>query len=143
LIAASRFFATCDRLSSGGISRKAYGRPVGSADASAKLIELRQAVAIRAVDDDGVRVRDVEPVLDDGRGDEDVVLVGHEVEHRLFELLFAHLAVADGQLGLRHETCDQVGNRRDRLHAVVDHVDLALALELVAQCLAGSLRNRT
>ena len=50
------------------------GRPIGSADAAAQLIELRQAVAIGAVDDDRVGVRDVEAVLDDRRRQQDVEL---------------------------------------------------------------------
>ena len=41
--------------------------PVRAAHAPAKLIQLAEAVAVRAVDDDGVRERDVEAVLDDAR----------------------------------------------------------------------------
>src|SRR5690606_5203120 len=37
---------------------------VRAPDAPAKLMKLRQSEAVRAVDDDGVGVRDVEPVLD-------------------------------------------------------------------------------
>ena len=142
-IAASRFFATGRQRVLGRDQQEGVRRPVGSADAAAQLIELRQAVAIGAIDDDGVRVRDVEPVFDDGRGDEHVVLVRHEVEHRLFELLFAHLAVADDQLGLRHQTRDQVGKRVDRLHAVVDDVDLAARARARGARRGGSLRSRT
>ena len=48
--------------------------PIGSPDAAAQLIELRQAVAVGAVDDDRVGVRDVEAVLDDRRRQQDVEL---------------------------------------------------------------------
>ena len=51
------------------------GRPIGSADAAAQLIELRQAVPIGAVDDDRVGVRDVEAVFDDRRRQQHVELL--------------------------------------------------------------------
>ena len=63
---------------------------------------------------------------------EHVVLVRHEVEHRLLELLLSHLPVPDGDLRLGHEPRDQVRNREDRLDAVVDDVDLPAAFQLVA-----------
>ena len=79
------------------------GAPIGAADAAAQLVELRQAVAIGAVDDDRVRVRDVEAVLDDRRRQQDVELVRDEVDHHLLELVLAHLPVADADPRLRHE----------------------------------------
>src|SRR4051794_27731100 len=45
-----------------------------SADATTQLVELRQSERVRAVDDDGVGVRDVEARLDDRRAHEDVEL---------------------------------------------------------------------
>src|SRR2546428_13753629 len=39
----------------------------GATDAAAKLVEIRQAEKVGLVDDDRVRVRNVEPVCDDGR----------------------------------------------------------------------------
>ena len=87
-------------------------RPIGSPDAAAQLIELRQAVAIGAVDDDRVGVRDVEAVLDDRRREQDVELARDEVEHRALERLLVHLAVADDDARLGHEPLDQA--RRSR-----------------------------
>ena len=46
LIAASRFFATCDSDVFRRDQQERVGRTIGSADAAAQLIELRQAVAI-------------------------------------------------------------------------------------------------
>ena len=84
------------------------GAAIRSADAAAQLIELRQAVAVGAVDDDRVRVRDVEAVLDDRRREQHVVLVRDEVDHHPLELVLAHLAVADGDPRFRHEPRDQI-----------------------------------
>ena len=40
------------------------------ADTAAQLVERREPEAVRVVDDDRVRVRQVEPVLDDRRRDQ-------------------------------------------------------------------------
>ena len=81
-IAASRFFATGDSVVLGRDQQVGVRRPVGPADAAAELVELRQPVAVGAVDDDRVGVRDVEAVLDDGGRQQHVELPRHEVEHR-------------------------------------------------------------
>ena len=143
LIAASRFFATGDRLSSGGISRYAYAGRSRSADAAAQLIQLRQTVSIGAIDDDRVGVRDVEAVLDDRRRQQHVELVRHEVEHRALERVLGHLAVADDDARVGHEPLQQIADRIDRLDAVVDEVDLAAAFELGADRARDHLRDRT
>ena len=106
------------------------GAAIGAADAAAKLVELAEAVAVGAVDEDGVGERNVEAVLDDGGGDEHVVLVIHEGEHDSFEFAFAHLAVADDDARGGHQFLDVRGDFVDGLDAVVDEVDLAAALEL-------------
>ena len=103
---------------------------VGATHSSAQLVELRQAVPLGMVDDDRVDVRNVDPVLDDRRRDQDVVAVGNKVDHHPFERLLARLAVRHGEPSLRHETADQVGDRGDRLDAVVHQVDLAAARQL-------------
>ena len=103
---------------------------VAAAYAAAELVELREAVAVGAVDDDGVGERDVEAVFDDGGGDQDVVLVVHEGEHDAFELGFGELAVADDDAGGGDELADLGGELVDGFDAVVDEVDLASAFEL-------------
>ena len=96
-IAASRFLATGDSDVLRRNQQVGVGAPVGSPDPPAQLVELRQPVAIGAIDDDRVRVRDVEAVLDDRRRQQHVVLVRDEVDHRLLELVLPHLAVADAR----------------------------------------------
>src|SRR5262249_1417687 len=70
-------------------------RSIGPPHAPAQLIELRQTVPIGGIDDDGVRVWNVEPVLDNRRRQEDVEVPLDETEHRALELVFADLTVAD------------------------------------------------
>ncbi len=105
------------------------GAAIGAADASAKLIELAEAVAIGAVDEHGVGERNVEAVLDDGGRDEHVEFVAHEGEHHAFEFLFAHLAVAHGDARGGNEFLNPRGDLVDRFDAIVNEVDLPAALE--------------
>ncbi len=106
------------------------GAAIRSSDAAAKLVQLRQAIAICAIDDDRVRVRDVETVLDDRRREEHIVLVRDEIDHDPLELVFTHLAMTDSDLGFGHEPRDQIAEGVDRLDAVVNEVDLAAAFHL-------------
>ena len=106
------------------------GAAIGAADAAAELVELAEAVAVGAVDEDGVGERDVEAVFDDGGGDEHVVLVVHEGEHDAFQLGFGHLAVAHDDARGGDEFLDARGDFVDGFDAVVDEVDLAAAFEL-------------
>src|SRR4029434_8865586 len=83
---------------------------VRAPDAAAKLIELRQPVSVRPVDDDRVGAWNVDAVLDDRRGDQHVVFVIDEIEHGLLHFFFAHLAVRDNDPRLRDDAADQVGH---------------------------------
>src|SRR5581483_6027868 len=49
------------------------GPQLGAADAAAQLIELRQAEAVGAVDDQRIGGRDIEPGFDDGGRQQHVV----------------------------------------------------------------------
>ena len=88
----ARFVA---QLARGRHEQVRIGALVGATDAPAQLIKLRQSEQIRAVDDDGVGARNVQPAFDDGGRHEHVVLALDEVEHGLFQARFAHLTVAD------------------------------------------------
>ncbi len=124
--------AACDlgELGVWGDEQVGVGAAVGAAYAAAELVELGEAVAVGAVDDDGVGEGDVEAVLDDGGGDEDVVLVVHEGEHDAFELGLGELTVTDDDAGGGDELADEGGELVDVFDAVVDEVDLAAAFEL-------------
>ncbi len=69
--------------------------PVRPSHPSAQLVQLAQPVALGVLDDDGVRQRNIQAVLDDRGADEHVVLVAHEAEQHLLQFRFAHLPVAD------------------------------------------------
>src|SRR5690606_35555735 len=69
------------------------GLMVRAADAAAELVQLREAQAVRAVDDDRVRGRNVDAALDDRRAHEHVEAPVVEVEHDLLERALGHLSV--------------------------------------------------
>jgi hypothetical protein len=109
-------------------------RPVlPPADPAAELVQLAQPEPVGVVDDDRVRVRDVQARLDDGGRDEDVRLVADELHHRLLHLPLAHLPVADHDPGVGDHLLHVVGELQNVAHPVVDEVDLPLPLQLAEQ----------
>ena len=109
---------------------------VRAADAAAQLVELREAEAVGALDDDRVRGGHVDAGLDDRRADEQVDALRVEVAHHVLELALGHLAVRDGDPRLGHELREPLGGRRDRVDVVVQEVDLPAALQLAQRGLA-------
>ena len=103
-----------------------------SSHPAAQLVELREAEAVGVVDDQRVRIRDVDAGLDDGRAHEHVVLLLPEVDDDLLEAVFVHLAVGDGDPRLGHEFGEVAGHGFDVADPVVDVEDLALAHEFAS-----------
>ena len=106
------------------------GALAAAADTPAQLVQLAEPVLVGAVDDERVRVGDVEAGLDDGRRDEHVELALPEVDHDLLERRLGHLAVGDGDARLGHELGELGGDAVDARHAVVHEEHLALAQQL-------------
>ena len=106
------------------------GLVTGAADAAAELVEVGEAEAVGAVDDDGIGVRDIDAAFDDGGADEDVGLTGDEAVHDFLELTFLHLTVTGfdgGAFGAEGE--EFFDHAFDAADAVVEEEDLALAVE--------------
>src|SRR5258708_738601 len=107
------------------------GAPVGSSDSSTQLIELREPEPVGAVDQNRVAQRNIEAVLDDRGRNQYVGFVVHEFQHHFFQFAFRHLSVADDNSGFRNKRLDLGGNFPDGVHAVVDEIDLAPALQFL------------
>src|SRR4051794_24826788 len=103
------------------------------AHAPADLVELGEPEQVRALDDQRVRLRDVDAGLDDARRDEHVGLAAQEAHHPLLELLLVELAVRDLERHVRAQAAQALGRLVDRLDAVVDEERLAVALLLPHQ----------
>jgi hypothetical protein len=110
-----------------------------ASDATAELVQLGEAEAVGALDNDRVAVGDIEAVLDDRGADKDVRFAGDKARHHPFQLQLGHLAMADGNGSLGHEVAELGGDRIDRLHAIVQVKDLSAALELACDGLLDEL----
>jgi hypothetical protein len=116
---------------------------VRAADAAAQLVQLREAEAVGAVDDDGVGGRHVDAALDDGRAQQHVEALVVEIDHQLLEVALAHLAVADADLRLGQQLAELAADLLDVLDLVVHEVDLAAAAQLAQHGLAQQSRRST
>src|SRR5690606_9289353 len=96
------------------------------------LVELRESELVRTIDDERVRIRNVETAFNNGGGHEDVHLTIHEAAHDLLELLLLHLPVADLDLRVRYQPLHPLSEGVDRLDTVVDEEDLAAAVHLAS-----------
>ena len=63
----------------GGRREQRIGALLGSADAAAQLIELRQTEHVGAMDDQRIGGRDIETRFDDGRRQQHVEFAGHRI----------------------------------------------------------------
>ena len=86
---------------------------------AAQLVQLRNAQPVRIDDDEGVRLRKVDAVFDDGRGDEDVRFALVKLENAVFQHRFVHAAVCDADFALGNDLLDLRREAVDTLHAVV------------------------
>ncbi|TXT21979.1 MAG: Uncharacterized protein FD138_3859 [Planctomycetota bacterium] len=99
------------------------------ADSPAKLMQVCESIILSVIDEDRVRVRDVDTAFDDRCADEDVELAVHELDHDLFEFVPLHLPVPDPDASFRHDPLNPVGHRLDVVDAIVNEEDLAIAIE--------------
>ena len=129
------FGAFGDRLVGGG-GQIGIGAGLGAADAAADLVELGEAEAIGAVDDQRVGAGDVEPGFDDGGGEQHVIALVVEGAHAFFDFAGGHLAVRGDGFDLGDFGADefldigQVGDAGD------DEEALAAAIVFAQQGLA-------
>ncbi len=100
------------------------------------MVEIGEAEAIGAVDEDGVGVGDVDSGFNDGGGEEDVCFVVNEGVHDGFEIVFVHLAVADEDACFGDEFSEFPMDHFDGFDAVVEEEDLAAALDFAAYGIA-------
>lgn len=125
--------ATCD-----GVTREekdGVGLSISTTDSSSQLVEIGEAKAVGAVDEDGVGIRDIDAGLNDGGGEENVGFAFDEFIHDHLELIFFHLAVADDYFCRRNEFIETFGEFVDGFDSVVEEEDLAATVQLILDSL--------
>ncbi len=126
----SRAAASGRQRLGGRIEQVREGALAAPADPAADLVRLRQAELVGPLDQQRVRVRDVEARLDDRGRDQAVVLAAHEGEHRRLQLELVHLPVRLGEANARAEGAQALGRLVQRVDPVVEEEDLPGALLL-------------
>ena len=116
-----------------GIEEVGVREDVRAAHPAADLVELGEPERVRALDDERVRLRDVDARLDDRRRDEHVGIAGEERVHALLELLLRHLPVRDQEAEARAELLELLARLVDRLDAVVQVERLPAACVLALE----------
>ena len=107
-----------------------------AADAAAQLVELREPEGLGAIDQHRVGARDVETALDDRRAQQQIRLAVQEAQHAILEIALVHLSVRHQHADLGHDALQHLRHLPDRMHAVVDEVDLPAASHLAQDRLA-------
>ena len=87
------------------------GAMVRAADAAAQLVQLRQAEAVGAIDDDRVGGRHVDAAFDNRRAQQDIEAPVVEIQHDLLELALGHLAVTDANARFRYQLAEPLAHR--------------------------------
>src|SRR5699024_7152722 len=99
-------------------------------DAPADLVQLGKAQIVRVLDDERIRVRNIDAGLDDGRADQNIDFAVRHRVHDRGDLLLRHFAVYDADARVRQALLQLAGAPLDGFHAVVQVVHLPAAGQL-------------
>ena len=108
-----------------------------TANASAQLIKVAQTETVGAIDDQGVRVRNIEAAFDDRRGQQHIGIAVDEFRHHFLQIVTVHLAVADDDARVGDEGSELLRHRFDGHHPVVQEKHLAAAIQFALHCVAN------
>ena len=99
-------------------------------DTTAQLVEVAQAKAIGAINDDGVGIGDIDAALNDGGGQQHVDLAIDKAGHHLLQFIALHLAVTHQDPRLGQKGVELLLHRVNRAHAVVQKEHLTSTPQL-------------
>ena len=88
------------------IEQVAPGAATASPNATAQLIELREAKAISAIDDDRVGVRNIKTRFNDGGADQDLRLTTNELAHHALKGSLLHLSMPNHHARIGNESAN-------------------------------------
>ena len=101
--------------------------PVRPPHAPAQLVQLRQPVALRVLNDDRIRQRNIQAVFHNRGADKYVVLMLHEAQQHAFQFGLRHLSMPHADAHLRHRVLQPHGSLVNGIHAVMNEIHLPAA----------------
>ena len=116
---------------------------IPSPHTSAQLMQLRQPELMSVIDDNRIGVRHVDAILDNGRGDQHIVLVVYEIENDPFQLFGFHLSVSDSHTHAGYFAAYKRLDLINVLDAVIDDERLSVAAHLELDRLTDDVRMKT
>src|SRR5271165_3602692 len=122
------------------VSRKqkvCVGLVLGSPNSTSQLIQIGQTEPVCSVDDNGVRVRNVQATLDDGCRNQHIRFPANKLLHNLFQLVFVHLAMPYVNSRARTKQSDSFSNAIDCFHSIMEEVNLPVAMEFTLNRVAN------
>ena len=101
-----------------------------TAHTSTQLVKIGKAKEIRAINNDRIGIGNIQSTFDNCRRDKHVGIACYEGAHDRFELVLAHLTMADDDARLRTELSNALGDAFDCLDPVMKEIHLPAAHEL-------------
>ena len=123
-----------------GRQEDAVRLPIPTPYPTAELVEVAETEALRLIDDDGIGIGYIDPILHHGGGEEDVVLLIDKASKHLLQLLRRHLTVADTYADARHRLPDILLHALHGSDPVIDHKDLPITRQLSIDRIGEHLR---
>ena len=105
------------------------GLVMAAPDASAQLVQLREAEFVRAVHDNGVRIRYVNAGFNDGGAQQNIRTAVVKVTHHAFQIAFVHLSVRNHNACFGNQLGEHLAAIFDGGDFVVQEVHLTAAFE--------------
>ena len=124
------------------IEEIAPGATTAAADAATQLIELRETESIGAINDDRVRIRNVETRFNDGGTDQDLRLAANKLAHDALQCALLHLPVPHHYARVGNKSANLFRRRLNRFNAVMHVVRLTTPLEFTQQGVAHQFEAR-
>ena len=133
------FLSVVGEAAVGGDEHVAEGFFVAATYATAHLVEVAESEVLGIVDDHGVGVGDVQPVLNDGGGDKDIDFAFEEAHHGVLDYFSVHLAMGHGYVGVGDKAVDETGHFGKVFDPVADEERLSAARHFEADGVANDL----
>ena len=108
-----------------------------TAHAPAKLVKIAQTKTIRAIDNNRVRIWNIQSTFNDRRREQHVCLAIDECCHHFLQFIAVHLAVADEDARARQQSAQFLRHGFNCHHPIVQEKDLPAAVELALNGIAN------